>query len=673
MKKKIKNKYLPKFSDSGSLFGSTVPLADSTMIDGYDSGLSSTIQDKPLPKDNSSKFGMAGGIMGGIGGAMPSQVELTSEQQALEKGKDQMAQSNPFIGFFRGIEKMGNSIGGAIGGKKGEETMRSITDPFQNGLGSLKNKNLTAGQKALQFLPFGNFALPDLGDNFEKRFEPINKNASKISFGVPTYALGGVPYSQGDIEAEQGEAMLKSNNNIENIEGQKHEQGGTPLKLNGNEQYIYSDRLGYNKQGLPTFNIKDVSKSFADKAKSIEKKYSNKKDRIAEKTKELELNKLTQDAEQIRQVKEQLDMSKDINKLQAKYGANLKKFAYSGVTPNKKLYTPYTDFNNNTTFGVQQMLLENDAESLPKSGADGLWGSETNNALKAYNDDLQFNRSVNVSVPQPNLKFQFPEERLGDSNVQNIVNDVNIPVFKNNEKDFKITGKNERNGLFKNLTQGDKLQLAGMLPGTLYNIGMGLKKAEKEKFYTNPYQNEVVGLMQNRRFDAQPFINEAQLTNTAMNEEISNNASSIGVKLANLQKAHANYNNTIANITGKAQEINNGYRAEEATAKNQLGEVLRQEGIRQADINARNKATKQGFMAKGITQLGQGITSIGQASNQSLTNTMLSKSLSEISPDFDMNKLKDLYDRGKVDKEGYFHFNGTKYQYVPNLNQVIKV
>ena len=166
----------------------------------------------------------------------------------------------------------------------------------------------------------------------------------------------------------------------------------------------------------------------------------------------------------------------------------------------------------------------------------------------------------------------------------------------------------QRNGLFQNLTQGDKLQLAGMFPGALYNIGMGLKKAEKEKFYTNPYQNQIIGLMQNRKFDAQAFINEAQLANTAVNEEIGNNASSVGVKLSNLQKAHANYMNSIASITGRAQEINNGYRADEANIKNQLGEVLRQEGIRQAQVNAQNKATKQAFMAKGITQVGQGIS-----------------------------------------------------------------
>lgn len=529
------------------------------------------------------------------------------------------------------------------------------------------------------------------------------------------FALGGVPYNQADIEAEQGEAILGPNNSIQNIEGQKHEQGGTPLSLNGKEQYIYSDRLGYDENGFPTININNVEKTFADKAKSIERKYSKKKDPLAEKTKELELSKLTQDAEQTRQLKEQVDMSKDVKRIQAKYGKDLRKFANSGAPnelsgdaysqwsnlfynnsgmyPDANMYAGLTNQPNmNTGIGMfQNWVKDRDKTMLPKYGIDGKWGPESQNAWTKYG--AEYSKLISDS----------PSKGIGITNTPTAGTTINAPLFTGNlpsgpqqdmngidiEKpgdDFGagigVYGKQPstgRNGLFKNLTQGDKLQLAGILQGTLYNLGMGLKKAEKEKFYTNPYQNEIVRLMQNRRFDAQHFINEATMANQANNQNISDNASSVGVKLANMQKAQANYINSLASITGKAQEINNNYRAEEAQVKNNLGEVLRQEGIRQAGVNAQNKAAKQAFMAKAMTQLGQGIAAVGQASNQSLTNTILAKSLSELSPDFDVKKLKDLYDRGQVDESGYFTFNGSKYQYIPSQTgraedgQVVKV
>ena len=703
MKKKIKNKCLPKFSDSGTPYksdsyqvdGPVVEYANTNMKEGYDSGKSSTPNyDKKI--NPSLLVGTIGNSLNTIGNFIP--------------------EDNDNFGVSRKGQKISSGIQSGLG------AAADIANSIPGG------QIIGSALKIGQFLTKGFTAIADAvkekknprDERWNQMYNPVNENSSGLNFGLPQgkfglplYALGGVTYEQADIEAEKGEAMLGPDNNIQNIGGRKHEQGGTPLALKGNEQYIYSDRLGYDKNGIPTININDVAKTFADKAKSIERKYSKKKDPIAEKTKELELSKLTQDAEQTRQVKEQLDMSKDIKKIQAKYGKNLKKFIVGGppgppteldgdpysqwtnLFYNKSGQTLYPDANMysnlmnkpymNTTVGMfQSWVKDQDKTMLPKYGIDGKWGKETQAAWNKYGS--QYTKLISDS-PSKGIVIAAPVN----------TNQINSPLFTDNlpsgpqqdmngidiEKpgdDFGAgivvynTPENatQRNGLFQNLTQGDKLQLAGMFPGALYNIGMGLKKAEKEKFYTNPYQNQIIGLMQNRKFDAQAFINEAQLANTAVNEEIGNNASSVGVKLSNLQKAHANYMNSIASITGRAQEINNGYRADEANIKNQLGEVLRQEGIRQAQVNAQNKATKQAFMAKGITQVGQGISAIGQASNQSLTNIILAKSLSEISPDFDINELKDLYNRGKVDKDGYFYFNGVKYQYIPHLNQVIK-
>jgi len=821
MKKRIKNKHLPKFDFSGDLSsinraksatatvtGPTVPLANGLTQQAsdnlsFDSGLSST-----------PNFGMStktGNIIGGVGrgiGAMSSFIPEDNDghgvsrtgqkiSSGIQKGMDtagEVASSfGPMGQAVGGVLKLGSflvkgftALADAVKEQRNPKDEKwdkqyNVVNPnaskldfgnsinelprntvkdfsnFENG-GYINDSTNTSTDQVLSLDKFKN-SVPDyiykgyLNSGIEKGglYENINKlqfpvmirqlqdgsytylpytyenvhdnskntiqllENKKKTTQTKIYSLGGIPPNEADIEAEKKEAMLYSDNTIKNIGGKVHEKGGTPLTLEGDEEYIFSDRLGYDKKGLPTINIKDVSKSFADKAKSIERKYKAKHDLIAEKTKELEINTLIQDAEQARQLKEQVDMSKDVRKMQAKYGKDLRKFANSGAPnelsgdtysqwsnlfynnsgmyPDANMYTGLTNQPNmNTGIGMfQNWVKDRDKTMLPKYGIDGKWGPESQNAWTKHGAEYL------------KLISDSPSKGVGITNTPTAGTTINAPLFTGNLPsgpqqdmngiDIEAPGDNYgagigvygkqpstgRNGLFKNLTTGDKLGLASMLPGTLYNFAMGLKPAEKEKFYTNPYQNEIVGLMQNRRFDAQPFINEATMANQANNQNISDNASSIGVKLANMQKAQANYINSLASITGKAQEINNNYRAEEAQVKNNLGEVLRQEGIRQAGVNAQNKAAKQAFMAKTMTQLGQDIAAVGQASNQSLTNTILAKSLSELSPDFDVKKLKDLYDRGQVDESGYFTFNGAKYQYIPSQNgraedgQVVKV
>lgn len=64
-----------------------------------------------------------------------------------------------------------------------------------------------------------------------------------------------------------------SSGKIENIEGQKHENGGTPLQVQPSHEYIYSDSLGYDREGNMTLDENLVRYSFADNAKKIERKY----------------------------------------------------------------------------------------------------------------------------------------------------------------------------------------------------------------------------------------------------------------------------------------------------------------------------------------------------------------------------------------------------------------
>jgi len=423
---KLKKKFkIPKYAPGGYMTtGDTVQLADSNMLQGYDSGLSSIpdYSQQQTGMSTDAKVGMAGGIMGGIGSATPSKVELTAEQQGLEKGKDQLAQSNPFIGMFRGIEKMANGIGGAIGGKKGEETMRSITDPFQNGLGSIHNKNLTAGQKALQFLPFGNFALPEMDKRFDKQFETKNKG-SNLNFGnVVEMALGGLvtnssskDFKQFNTEShEEGGQFIDKNKNPTN--DQSKAVAEIEKKENSYKDYIFSDTLLYKNDW-----------TFAKQADKINRKYKDREDVISKNSLDIELTELMKKNEKQRQLAEEQNQ----NLL-----AQVQEFALGGMLNKRRNVNSFNDMMDNSFYSP-----------------DG----------KFFTSQEQYQKFQDLNYPQENIsnlnpiinnygKIKFKKNNFQFKNGGKV-----DPIYTDNPKDKRLQAYNDSLSLYKLGIEGNKL------------------------------------------------------------------------------------------------------------------------------------------------------------------------------------------------------------------------
>ena len=530
-----------------------------------------------------------------------------------------------------------------------------------------------------------------------------------------TFELGGDPRHLADVEAEKGEALQRGNKIIP-IGGNTHQNGGTPLKVQPDDKYIYSDTLGLDSDGKISINPKTVSQTFATLAKRTETKYKGKSDDLSLKTKDLELKMLTAKAEEARVLKEQTDEMKMTKKYKAKYGADLKKFNNSGFVFNQKDYIDWikqTPEYQNTSKGDKLYdLNSNESKSVYRPMyAEAMYNTHGADAYNTIQNEFSkrpggFNPGIDKGDKTtynslPGYSFTTNSQGLGagkagdygalfDPNPSggNIVNpfigprksrddlredslfytpgQIGTPITQaqGNTTDEDILNKTQ-NGLFQNLSQGDKIQLAGMLPAVGYNLAMGLRKSEVEQAKKNPYESNILNMMANRKFDMQPYLNEANLANNVAREDIGNNASSVGGKMANLQKLHANNLNALQSLTAKEQEVNNNYRAEEANVKNTLGENARREEIRISDINAQNRATKQNFLGKATQQIGQGINTLGRGANQSLTNQMQIKAMSELSPDYDIRPLRELYRSGQVDQNGLIEFNGNKYIYDP--------
>ena len=490
---------------------------------------------------------------------------------------------------------------------------------------------------------------------------PINRQPNNITrpgglIESSQFALGGDPRAQADIEAEKDEAMRHTSDKVENIGGKTHPNGGTPIEVQPEHKYIYSDSIGADKNGNITLNEKDVVKSFADDAKGIQRKYSKREgDPIVDATKKFELDSLQQKAEQARVAKEQIEMGKQMKKYKAKYGANLKRFDNSGnpqpsstqpssiMTPEemKKMYDDLQLKAAEVTGGLNQTITDL---------------QQTSKQLDNTNQQLQ-QSSTSPTKPTPQPLF-------GGGHRTDPFVGPRVPSRRDNLREaahFYTPGPDavKKNGFFGDLTTGDKMQLASMLPAFGFNMGMGLRKADVEPNRKNLYEKDVVNIMQNRKFDIQNYLNQSNLATNTAKEDIGNNSTSVGGKMANLQKLFANQSNALGDITTKGQEMNNQYRAEEANTKNIIGEANRAESIRAAGINDQNKARKQQFLAKAFEQMGQGIATTGQSANQSLTNKLLIKSLSEISPDFDVKNMKDL----QVGDDGYIVFKGVKTEF----------
>lgn len=595
---KKKKLIIPKYDD-----GEIVQLADSNMLQGYDSGLSSTPEDKPLPKDNSSKFGMAGGIMNGIGSAMPSKVELTSEQKALEQGKDQLAQSNPFIGMFRGIEKMANGIGGAIGGKKGEETVRSITDPFQAGLGHIKDRNLTAGQKALQFLPLGNLALPELDPRMNITYNPKNAGTG-ISFGDNTnqlieMALGGFvkKYENGgefkQYQApthEEGGQMIDKNKNPTN--NPNNAVAEVEKKENSYKDYIFSDTLEY-KPGI----------TFSKQSKKINDRLKDRQDIISKNSLDLELTELMKKNEQVKQTIEQnQNLTNNIMKLggiipKARGGLelnpsdpdyftklmqqnNILSYGNIGPTEDRSTLAPvYKNTNTNTIDNskINEPLFKGNLPSGPQQDANGI-------DIEKPGDDFGKGIAKNSSEYLNQAKEDSEFYKKGQ---------VGTPIKEEKKKQFSPEA-----------IAGYGIKGAELLGHAI----QAFKKPELVNPVHNPEENAIKNLMSKRKIDNQDLLNELELQNTATKQDIADNSTSVGTMISNLQKLHANNVDTIAKITSQTQQTNNAYRGEEAQILNNLGAQKVQAQTYAEELNTRAKANVQNqrdkFLKESIGGLG---------------------------------------------------------------------
>ena len=354
--------------------------------------------------------------------------------------------------------------------------------------------------------------------------------------------------------------------------------------LDTNQNYVFSDTL------KPMKSIK----TFADLSRKIDSKYKDRNDDIAKATKAKELENLAMQNEEMRLAKEAKS-----NPLKMKNGGKLPKY------------------NDGAPF----------VEGYKRDGLDYLNNDYT---LRNVENTIPINM---IAPTASEMTPQFKPSTVPTIGTNYKVNNDSINTTTNSNQQF---------------TTGDKFQLAGLAPATIYNTIQALRPAEKFKPLTSSYMDAgLADMNQNVRFNTNPIL----MNRNVGANQINQGSTSDAVRRANLQSLYRGTNTQLGEMAEKEALTNIGIKQQLGQAKIGVGaqDVAAQERARQYNVQARQ--AKQQFAATAASQFGQGLTEFGKSSNQGLSNRIGYDVLKNIAPNFTLTEYNNLVKKGMSDSE----------------------
>lgn len=600
---------------------------DFSIIDKYAGGGVIGADGKPVDE---SQGITPGGIVGSVGNAL-----------------DTVGNFIPVDGDNYGVSRKGQKISSGI--QTGLDSAADIANSIPGGqiiggalkIGSFLTKGITAIVDAVKE------KRNPTDELVNEKYSPTYKN-SAFSFGQ--MALGGAvstdskeQFKQYDTvsHAEGGQNIDANNNPTSNPNKAKAE---IEKKENSYKNYVFSDELG-----------------FAKMAKKINNKYKDREDLISKNSLDIELTNLMKKNEVVKQTLEQnQQMAQQI----LEYGGVIQRNDTQITnTRERDSVTSYNQdisrFNwNNTKANAPIEQVSNEIATTPLD-KNYLLNKTPNGYFNVYDKG---NKMIGYSMDgktlikgEPKMKMggKIPKASLGvllsDKNklpyeegyVNQLMenNGVGIPVppvVDNSElKDDANFYKEGQVGTAipeKEKKQFSPEAIAGYGIKGIEMLGHAIqafKKPDYVKPVYNPEENKIKSLMSNRKIDMQSILNELDLEEASAKQNISDNSSSVGVKMANLQKLNANNVNAVAKTKIAEQQANNQYRADEAQVLNNLGQQKTQAQVYAEDVNARSKGNVQNQRDKFLKE------SIG-----GLGDFLLKKDYVNKENEFQMNMLK---------------------------------
>lgn len=538
------------------------------------------------PEANSGGGMGAGAITGMVGNAL-----------------DTVGNFIPVDNDGHGVSKRGQAISGGI--QTGLDSAADIANSIPGGqiiggalkIGSFLTKGITAIVDAVKEHKNPTDELVN------EKYSPTHKD-SAFSFGMEHLALGGnvatdsqKQFKQYDTvsHAEGGQNIDANNNPTSNPNNAKAE---IEKKENSYKNYVFSDELG-----------------FAKMAKKINDKYKDREDLISKNTLDIELTGLMKKNEA---VKKQIEQNQQIAQQVLEFG---------GLINKRKSINAFNDMENNSIYSSDGKFFSNENQYQKYQNfynPQELTQPIINNYGKTKFKNNKFQFKYGGIIPKAILGLDLIDEltntnkdktELSDYIADN--NGVAVPPPNVDLNEAKSDAEFYKPGQVGTpIKEDDKKQvspeaIAGYGIKGIEMLGHAIQAFKKPDLVNpvyNPEENKIKSLMSNRKIDMQSVLDELDLQETATKQNINDNSTSVGVKMANLQKANANQVNAIANTKIQEQQTNNQYRADEAQVLNSLGAQKVQAQTYAEDLNARAKGNVQNqrdkFLKESIGGLG---------------------------------------------------------------------
>mgnify|MGYP000276433717 CR=1 FL=1 len=166
---------------------------------------------------------------------------------------------------------------------------------------------------------------------------------------------------------------------------------------------------------------------------------------------------------------------------------------------------------------------------------------------------------------------------------------------------------------------GTALGTAAQFAPALYNLGRGLfgEQADTDLDYqANPYEQRVLNLMGDRRYNVQPQLRAAERASRIAQRNLRETGASPAQYLANLSGVQAQRQQGISKALAQKQNVENQYRRQQAQMMQQMGsrEAQRRQQLANQNLQRRlaSQAAQDRMVSQGLTQLGAGARGVMQ-------------------------------------------------------------
>ena len=511
--------------------------------------------------------------------------------------------------------------------------------------------------------------------NKERKVELMQRNAQiqsmqsqgSVNNYLPTFKFGGVfkgkKVIKPNAEVEGNEMVLTPDGNMGKVKGPSHEKGGVKVNLPGGS-FVFSKRVKVEggKSAAEIIENERLNSKINRTNKGLEGSGTR-----------LNKNSLEQNMTNYTNRIKDLAMKQEESKTPS--------FAKGGKIPKYQpggLFKPVsTDYVSNPYLN---MLGDNLINSMggyykyPQLGLDptqlnpnlnfsrpypNYWQNypvKTNsgNNFRFYNNPGIDNTSTTTPVPTPvptpaptpalvrafnptaSAKNPYiPSHKIDSTTLKNI-----FGMSPNEWSNYKSPGGKQFNSMF-GYRMNNFMQKASPYVGavaealpSIYNIVQGLRKTQElnpRDFY-NPYNEEIRNTMRNRRFNIDPTLQANMGAQAVNNYNIRQAGTARGEIMGNMGAAQNARMAADAAAFAQKQNMDNQYMAEQAQMDYGLGRDMAQTKFNIQDVNDRNIAARDAFLAQAATGIQQRSLVNRQMDNQAAQQQLLIEAIGAYSP-----------------------------------------